>query len=131
MQTKVAGSFRDPSGFMFKSGGKLYRQVNQKYQEDYDLLMSSGLYDQLTKSKTLIAHEEADISLAPLPEIAYRVIQPDLVDFISYPYEWCFSQLKDAAILTLSIARRALEFGISLKRPVATMSSSSREANLY
>lgn len=115
MQTKVAGSFRDPSGFMFKSGGKLYRQVNQKYQEDYDLLMSSGLYDQLTKSKTLIAHEEADISLAPLPEIAYRVIQPDLVDFISYPYEWCFSQLKDAAILTLTIARRALEFGISLK----------------
>ena len=115
MTEKVSGSFRDPSGFMFKHDGKLFRQVNQKYQEEYDLLMSSGLYDQLTKSKTLVAHKEVDIELAPLPAIACKVIQPEMVEFISYPYEWCFNQLKDAAILTLAIARRALEFGMSLK----------------
>ena len=115
MPEKVSGSFRDPSGFMFKHDGKLYRQVNQKYQEEYDLLMSSGLYDQLNKSRTLVAHKEVELTLAPRPEIAYKVIQPEIVDFISYPYEWCFNQLKDAAILTLAIARRALEFGMSLK----------------
>lgn len=115
MPEKVSGSFRDPSGFMFKHDGKLYRQVNQHYREEYDLLMSSGLYDQLNKSRTLVAHKEADLTLAPQPEIAYKVIQPELIDFISYPYEWCFNQLKDAAILTLAIARRALEFGMSLK----------------
>jgi len=115
MSENVSGSFRDPSGFMFKHDGKLYRQVNQKYQEEYDLLMSSGLYDQLNKSRTLVAHKEVDLALAPRPEIAYKVIQPEIVDFISYPYEWCFNQLKDAAILTLAIARRALEFGMSLK----------------
>ena len=115
MTEKVSGSFRDPSGFMFKRNGELYRQVNQKYHEEYDLLMSSGLYDQLTKSKTLVAHREVNLELAPLPEIAYKVIQPDRVDFISYPYEWCFIQLKDAAILTLAIARRSIEFGMSLK----------------
>ena len=115
MPEKVSGSFRDPSGFMFMHDGKLYRQVNQHYREEYDLLMSSGLYDQLNKSRTLVAHKEADLTLAPQPEIAYKVIQPELIDFISYPYEWCFNQLKDAAILTLAIARRALEFGMSLK----------------
>ena len=115
MPENVSGSFRDPSGFMFKHDGKLYRQVNQKYQEEYDLLMGSGLYDQLNKSRTLVAHKEVDLALAPRPEIACKVIQPEIVDFISYPYEWCFNQLKDAAILTLAIARRALEFGMSLK----------------
>ncbi len=115
MPENVSGSFRDPSGFMFKHNGKLYRQVNQEYQEKYDLLMSSGLYDQLNKSRTLVTHKEVELALAPRSDIAYKVIQPEIVDFISYPYEWCFNQLKDAAILTLAIARRALEFGMSLK----------------
>lgn len=115
MPEKISGSFRDPSGFMFKHDGKLYRQVNQEYQEEYDLLMNSGLYDQLNKSRTLVAHQEVELALAPRPEIAYKVIQPEIVDFISYPYEWCFNQLKDAAILTLAIARRSLEFGMTLK----------------
>jgi ribosomal protein L11 methylase PrmA len=115
MTEKVSGSFRDPSGFMFRHNGVLYRQVNLQYRENYDLIMNSGLYDQLTKSKTLIAHKEVSTEIASIPEIAYKVIQPEVIDFISYPYEWCFNQLKDAAILTLAIARRSLEFGMSLK----------------
>ena len=42
-------------------------------------------------------------------------MQPDLVPFISYPYEWSFSQYKDAALATLSIQKRALKAGMSLK----------------
>ncbi len=115
MPQKVRGSFRDPSGFVFRHEGTLYRQVNKQYQMEYDLLMSSGLYEQLTRSVTLIPHNEVDLNLAPLPELVYKVICPEPVDFISYPYEWCFNQLKDAAILTLAIGRRAIEFGMSLK----------------
>lgn len=115
MPQKVSGSFRDPSGFLFRHEGTLYRQVNKQYQMEYDLLMGSGLYEQLTRSGTLIPHTEVDLNLAPLPESVYKVIRPEPVDFISYPYEWCFDQLKDAAILTLAIGRRALEFGMSLK----------------
>src|SRR5690606_1323025 len=48
-------------------------------------------------------------------EPAYKVIQPHVVPFISYPYEWCFSQLKDAALLTLRIQKIALKHGMSLK----------------
>ena len=115
MNEKVSGSFRDPSGFMFRHEGILYRQVNLHYRQEYDLLMASGLYEQLTKSRALIPHTEESTDLAPVPEIAYKVIRPQTVGFISYPYEWSFDQLKDAAILTLAIARRALEYGMAIK----------------
>jgi ribosomal protein L11 methylase PrmA len=110
----LGASFRDPSGFLFVRDGALYRQVNRLYQKDYDLLMQSGLYERLVKAKKLIPHQEVDIPAA-VPECAYCILEPQRVEFISYPYEWSFSQLKDAALLTLSIQKIALEFGLSLK----------------
>lgn len=111
---KVAGSFRDPSGFLFTSGGNIFRQVNKSYKEDYDLLKSSGLYDKLTETELLIPHEEVEEE-PPCPGSAYKIIRPEPVPFISYPYEWCFSQLKHAALTTLKIQKISLEYGMSLK----------------
>ena len=113
-KAKLAGSFRDPDGFLFYRDGRLYRQVNDRYREDYDSLIGSGLYASLTGSGSLVPHEEAGISLA-LSDEAYRVIRPDPIPFISYPYEWCFGELKTAALLTLEIERRALEAWMTLK----------------
>jgi len=107
-------SFRDPSGFLFTRAGTLYRQVNQYYQADYDLLMKSGLYTALVKAGWLVQHSEATVEPRE-PALAYKVIQPERVQFISYPYEWSFSQYKDAALATLAIQKRALESGMSLK----------------
>lgn len=115
MSKRIAASFRDPSGFMFEQKGLIYRQINKLYQGDYDTLMESGLYERLTKSGAMIAHEEVDVALAPVPERAYKIIKPEPIDFISYPYEWCFGQLREAALLTLAIAKRSLKFGMSLK----------------
>jgi ribosomal protein L11 methylase PrmA len=107
-------SFRDPSGFLFQRDGILYRQINRAYQPHFERFMQSGLYERLIKSKRIIPHQEVEV--APVqPELAYRVIQPERVAFISYPYEWSFSQLKDAALLTLSIQKTALEYDLSLK----------------
>jgi ribosomal protein L11 methylase PrmA len=111
---RVGGSFRDPSGFLFTRQGVLYRQVNQVYREHYDLLMSSGLYSRLVDERMLISHAEVQVEVAE-PTHAYKIIQPEVIKFISYPYEWCFSQLKDAALLTLEIQKRAMEAGMSLK----------------
>jgi len=108
----LPGSFRDPSGFVFRQNGVLFRLVTRSYQAEYDRLSGSGLYDALVESGLLVAHRE--VALPGLPE-AYKVLQPELIPFISYPYEWCFSQLKDAARATLAIQMRALEFGMSLK----------------
>ncbi len=76
--------------------------------------MGSGLYESLAKNGLLIPHEEVD-EQPEEPSIAVKVIRPQKVDFISYPYEWSFSQLKDAALTTLSIQRRAMKHGMSLK----------------
>lgn len=107
-------SFRDPDGFVFFRGRELFRQVNLSGREEYDLLMSSGLHDALVKDRLLVPHEETSAPAAR-PEKCYKVIRPEPVPVISYPYEWCFSELKDAALATLAVQERALEFGMSLK----------------
>jgi len=110
--TPLAASFRDPAGFLYESNGQLYRQINASYLDEYRQLKTSGLYDALTQKQQLISHQER-------PELATDptalIIQPEKLGYISYPYEWCFSQLKDAALLTLDIQQTALEHGLSLK----------------
>jgi hypothetical protein len=110
----LKSSFRDPGGFLFTHEGVLYRQVNEVSREDFNLLHSTGLYDALVAAGLLVEHEDVGRGLA-LSEDAYTVIRPTLVPFISYPYEWSFGQLKDAALATLSIQKKALEHGMSLK----------------
>ncbi len=111
---RVRASFRDPSGFLFVEDGVLYRQINSVYAEDYDHLISSGLYAELTGNGQLVPHDEVNLA-PPNAERAYKIIRPYPVSFVSYPYEWCFSQLKDAALTTLRIQGKALEHGMALK----------------
>ncbi|MCL5797233.1 MAG: SAM-dependent methyltransferase [Patescibacteria group bacterium] len=106
-------SYKDPSGFIYTKDGKIFRQVNLFYKENYDSLMQSGLYKKLVEKKYLITHKE--ISNSPKNSLAYKIIAPEIIPFISYPYEWCFSQLKDTALLTLLIQKTALSFDMSLK----------------
>lgn len=108
------GSFRDPSGFIFSYEGKYFRQVNNTYKDNYNLLIESGLYDSLTNENLLISHKEVN-QQPPIPESSYKVILPEQIPFISYPYEWSFSQIKEAALATLAIQKKALEFGMILK----------------
>ncbi len=114
----IDASFRDPSGFLFTREGVLYRQVNQIYADDYTRLMDSGLYAKLVKAGLLIPHTESgdgQAYQAAEPAVAFKTVRPELVAFISYPYEWSFGELKDAALATLSIQKRALKLGMSLK----------------
>lgn len=92
----------------------LYRQVNQKYSQDYAVLVNSGLYKKLTDNGLLIPHEQVGLELAQTAE-AFQVIRPQPVPFISYPYEWSFSQFQAAALTTLRIQNLAIQFGMSLK----------------
>lgn len=107
-------SFRDPSGFLYHREGELLRQVNASFQANYDQLIQSGFYGVLSTEELLIPHQEVDLELAAT-EDAYKVLRPQKIPFISYPYEWCFSQLKDAALITLRIQRLAINEGMSLK----------------
>ncbi len=110
----LPASFRDPSGFIFQHGGELYRQVNKTYQDHYQMFMDSGLYAALVKQGMIVLHEEVDGPVAD-ESCAWRILKPELIPLISYPYEWCFSQLKDAALLTLDAQLMALNHDMSLK----------------
>ena len=111
---RVRGSFRDPSGFVFYADGRLYRQVNHTYREHFEHLLRSGLYDDLSSDGLLIPHEEV-ASVPYLAPEAYKFLLPEPLGFVSYPYEWCFSQLKAAALATIRIQKRAFEHGMTLK----------------
>lgn len=110
----IPSSFRDPSGFLFYSDNVLYRQINFSYKKHYDHLMDSDLYKLLVDKQLLISHAESSFK-KKFSDEAYIIIQPEFIQFISYPYEWCFSQLKDAALATLEIQKYALERGMVLK----------------
>ncbi|HEY3862781.1 MAG TPA: SAM-dependent methyltransferase [Verrucomicrobiae bacterium] len=108
----VGASFRDPSGCVVEHEGEFLRVVRPAYAENYDFLLKSGLYRVLTAQGLLIPHEEIE---QPAAEGVYKVLRPRQVPFISYPYEWCFSQLRDAALATLAIQKAAMAHGMSLK----------------
>lgn len=113
MQTHPA-SYRDKSGFVFEQGGKIYRYVHPDYDIHYTQLMSSGLYEDVVKKGKLIAHHE----LSEIQQFGFadgRVLLPDQIPFISYPYEWSFDMWKDAALLTLQMAMAALKKEMILK----------------
>lgn len=115
MATKaLSSSFRDPSGFVYKQDGLVYRTIKNVYKEHYDYLNDSGLFKALTNQDLLIPHKEVEIGHSHQEDI-YKTIEPELIPFISYPYEWSFSQLKHAALLTLKIQKIALECNMSLK----------------
>ena len=109
----LPSSFRDPAGYVFRRDGILYRGIRAPGRPHFDALMSSGLYEELVAAGLLINHEEVP-SAGDRPGDLYKVIRPEEVPFVSYPYEWSFSQLQDAALATLEIEKRALARGLSL-----------------
>jgi hypothetical protein len=76
--------------------------------------MDSGLYKQLVSQRRLIAHEEVAENMTNTQDW-YTTLRPEPVYTISYPYEWCFEQLQDAALLTLTVLKTALQHGMILK----------------
>jgi hypothetical protein len=107
-------SFRDPDGCIFNYNGEVLRRVNPSYASCYKQLMSSGLYAHLTDIGFLIPHEEVSYA-QPLFSEGELILRPKQLPFISYPYEWSFGQLQEAAILTLDVLAASLDRGMILK----------------
>lgn len=111
--TRAPGSFRDPSGTVSLVDGYPVRRVKASYRPHWDALHASGLCDRLQGAGLLVRHEESPS--APLPTGVIAELRPELIPLITQPYEWCFSQLKDAALCTLEIQRHAMDCGMTLK----------------
>ncbi len=109
MENKETSSFRDPSGYIFYKDDNVYRKINKCYLDVFKKFNSSELCQELLEDKMLIKHEIIEEKKDSI------ILKVDKVPFINYPYEWCFSELKDAALLTLKIERECLNHGFTLK----------------
>ena len=107
--TRLPSSFRDPSGFVYRENNRLYRQVNPVYFKEYHAVKSSGIFELLFEKKWLIPHKEISATKNTV------VLEPEKIAFVSYPYEWSFTQYKHAAQLTLRLHIFLLKHGFSLK----------------
>lgn len=108
-QNREFSSFRDPAGYVYYENNLVYRRINKCYFKQYEHLMTSGLYDELVEKGYLISHKEIERNKD------YIVICVDKIPFISYPYEWCYEELKDATLLTLNIQEICLRYDMTLK----------------
>lgn len=113
-RSAAPASFRDNAGFVYFSDGQPYRHVNRSYRDDFNMLKASGLYRELTELGLMVKHEEVPFDGEEFPN-ALAILKPERVPMVSYPYEWSFSQLREAALCTLEIQVRALNKGMSLK----------------
>lgn len=102
-------SFRDPNGYIFTGKNGLCRLINPLYFPHFERLEKSGLYKTLTDQKLLIPHE---LLVRDNKKI---IIKPKLIPFITYPSEWSFEALKQAALLHLKINILSLEHNMAVK----------------
>jgi hypothetical protein len=114
-------SFRDPSGRLFRHDGVVYRTCSPQALADLRRAIDVGLLDALTTAgllvpSTLVESASAGFSRAEVGEILIR--QP-AIPFVSYSYEWSFSMLRDAALVTLRALDLCLSKGFVLKDATA------------
>ncbi len=116
------GSFRDPDGFIVRRDERIFRVVLPSAVERWRQFSASGLAQELQSAGLLIpTHEvamDAFTSDSPLSGGAI-VLEHECVPFVSYPYEWTFDMLRDAALLQLEIVERSLRHRWILKDATA------------
>jgi hypothetical protein len=95
----------------------VYRVLSETGLEDWQALSATSLWADLQSERLVVATEPAEPR--GLPDVlggrAAGALLHERVPFISYPYEWPFSMLRDAALLQLELNQRALKAGLALK----------------
>jgi SAM-dependent methyltransferase len=108
------GSFRDRDSRIFYDSGDVFRFLSPDGLQDWQALASSDLYARFSESGHLVPTELVRDELSTQNGWA-AVLRHERVPFVSYPYEWTFSMLKDAALLELDLVLAGLQDGLILK----------------
>lgn len=103
-------SFRDYAGQVLDGGDCVYRQIDSCFAESWQAVAKSGFFTDAIEKGLLIPFKEIRSR-----RDAWKMLQSPRLAFISYPYEWCFGQLKTAALHTLDILDEALAHGQILR----------------
>jgi SAM-dependent methyltransferase len=112
-----AGSFRDPDSAVFYAGGRVLRGLSVRGAADWERLVATAFFARLVGEGKIVQTSPFAGEPPPSPrgEAWARLLEHERVPFISYPYEWPFHMLRDAAALHLEIVLAALDEGISTK----------------
>jgi SAM-dependent methyltransferase len=108
------GSFRDPESRVFYADERVYRALSADGLKDFEALEASGLLE----DERIVGTERAQNGAALRGLLVHEpagVLQHERIPFVSYPYEWTFSMLKDAALLQLDLLLAALDKDLVLK----------------
>lgn len=108
------GSFRDRSGYVYSDSGSILRTIMPCYEDTWTSVSRSGIITEALEEGLLVPFEEH----AAIPG-SWKTLKVETIPFVTYPYEWCFSQLKDAALLTLELQQKALDKAMVLKDATA------------
>jgi ribosomal protein L11 methylase PrmA len=111
------GSFRDPEGRVFSANGRIFRTLSPAAADRMRKIEKDGRLKNLVDSKRLIPSWTTDSRKAELEPslVSNLLLEQEKLDLVTYPYEWSFGMLKDAALLTLDLLENALDAGIILK----------------
>lgn len=120
MANAEPGSFRDRDSRVVITDDAILRALSPEGAADWDELAASPLLEALVDRGDLIGTKEVDLSTLNgstdlLPTGVTKVLEHERVPFVSYPYEWTFSQLQDAALLQLDLGIAAIDEGLMLK----------------
>lgn len=121
MTVRNSGSFRDPGAYVFHHENRILRGVTASASGQFSQTIESGIIGKLAAKGLLIGCERVAASESELAKFTGARAEPIValyehpaIPFISYPYEWCFSQLKDAALAHLDLQLEALGNGFVL-----------------
>ena len=93
------GSFRDPAGKIFYHNNKVFRILNYEGEKRLKFLEESKILEESIKKDFLIKSSRINEQDLNFKEAENKtIIEHKKLDYISYPFEWSFDQLKDAAI---------------------------------
>jgi hypothetical protein len=118
-RTLDPGSFRDPSSTVFYAEGEVLRGLDAEAAADWAALEAAPFFKDATAKGSIVATSAlpaADAKkVTPAGKQWATVLRHERIPFVSYPYEWTFSQLQDAALLHLDLLIAALDAGLTMK----------------
>ena len=108
--TNIPGSFRDPAGQVFKFEDRIIRIVRKQGKERYEKIVKKNIIEESISNNFLVPTKEVSSEFKEYTnEHNCYFLEHNKLDYISYPYEWGFYQLKDAALHHLNFQIFLLE----------------------
>jgi SAM-dependent methyltransferase len=112
------GSFRDRESRVFTHDGRVLRGLSPVGLAEWERLSASSFFGELLARGRVPATRRVELDPDLLRSVSPRFVaalEHERMPFVSYPYEWSFSMLRDAALLTLDVIAAAMAEGMILK----------------